>query len=135
MGKIPYAKEQEFEISDFFYLPNVKHFEGISPTTLHRFLFGEKMETKMDKTHVLIEYALTKSFVVFDEFFRDMPAADVLEFLRRLDESEIYYLVISSDYFFAIDSADRYPRIGLFENDPTSACIKNDQEKENNKAT
>ncbi len=122
--------DSDFEVSDYFYLPNVSHFEGIRPATLHRFLLGEGMKTKLDIKQVLLKYAKTRHFVVLDEFFRDMPANDVWDTIRELDEIEenFYYLVISSDYFLTKETADKYPKINLFKDDPTSARIRFDKE-------
>ncbi len=110
---------------DFIYLPDTKNMEDISPNTLYKFLFGEKLQKNMERWEILFKYALNKRLIILDEFFRGLNPENIADMKLQLKEKDVFNLVISSDYYLTKEISDNVKKIYYLKNDTTASVLKN----------
>jgi hypothetical protein len=110
---------------DFIYLVDIKNINDISPNTLYKFLFGEKLNKNMEIWEVLFKYALNKQLIVLDEFFNGLNPENIADMKLQLKEKNVFNLVISSDYYLTKEIADNVKHIYYLKNDTSASVIKN----------
>jgi hypothetical protein len=108
---------------DFAYLPGPRELKGICAKTLHKFLFGEKMEKNREKWLVMLQHALEYELVILDDFFKDLTPDEIDEALKILKEKEKYYLVITNDFYMTKALADK-KNICYLKSDVTAGAVR-----------
>jgi hypothetical protein len=108
---------------DFAYLPNPGELKGICAKTLHKFLFGEKMEKNREKWFVMLKHALQYELIILDDFFKDLTPDEIDEALKILKEKEKYFLVITNDFYMTKVLADK-KNVCYLKSDATADAVK-----------
>ncbi|MDQ1351405.1 MAG: transporter permease subunit [Acidobacteriota bacterium] len=132
IGFIPDGDLDNIEKVPFFYLGPVSCFKHISSTSLHMFFFGEKPDQNMEKWEVLLKYALTNRVVIFDGFMESVDPRRLTDAKKQLHEQEVYGLIITSDYYFALEFVDDPRNLKFKPNDPLGEFLET-RLKEKNK--
>ncbi|MCP5107674.1 MAG: hypothetical protein GY950_30075, partial [bacterium] len=107
------------------YIPNAKHFDHISPNTMHRFLFGEKLTEPKNNWEILHDYAMTCDIVVFDDFLKNQPPDLRLNLLNGIDDNDLHCLIITSDYYMVKTFVKDRQFLHVLPGDPIGMELKN----------
>jgi hypothetical protein len=86
--------------SDFAYLPHPDTLEEIGPRLLHTYLFGKAPKRNRDTWEVMFKFALLHKLIVMDDFLKGMPPDRIRDILLKIEEKQLFCLIISSDYYF-----------------------------------
>lgn len=86
--------------SDFAYLPHPDTLEDIGPRVLHTYLFGKAPKRNSDTWEVMFKFALLHKLIVMDDFLKGMPPDRIRDILLKIEEKQLFCLIISSDYYF-----------------------------------
>lgn len=104
--------------SDFAYLPHPDTLEEIGPRALHTYLFGKAPEVKMDTWEVMFKFALQHKLIVMDDFLKGIPPDKIKDILLKIEEKELFCLIISSDYYFTTAIVKDRKNIYCLKTDP-----------------
>ncbi len=111
---------------DYAYIPSCSTFRDLRPETVHRFLFGSKPERPVEMSKVLLEYARTKRFIVFDNFLSGLSHEFVNDVLCTIRDYEKYALIITSDFYLMLRHSTNLEQVLVAKNATFARDIKDE---------
>jgi hypothetical protein len=126
-SQVDLVSGDEFESawnSDFAYLPHPDTLEEIGPRVLHTYLFGKAPEVSMDTWQVMFKFALQHKLIVMDDFLKGMRPDKIKDILLKIEEKQLFCLIISSDYYFTNAIVKDRKSIYCLKNDPLFGLLK-----------
>lgn len=114
---------------DFVYLVDPGVID-IDTGVLDGFLFGEKKDRNQDKWQVMFRHALGRELIVMDGFLAGLKPDEIDDIMLQIKEKDVYFLLISDDFYFTRALCDNPRHIAYLKSDPTAAPLVRERSEE-----